>query len=129
MQDRKFYTEANRISWNEAAPRHEEKNQQQLLQDVTRADFNALEPELAETLNRLDIQGKRVAQICCNNAKDLLSVIKMGAGSGLGIDAASAFIDQGNELIKAAHYQEKWSCSSVTSTTFQINITNSLMLF
>ncbi|WP_417455008.1 class I SAM-dependent methyltransferase [Kiloniella sp.] len=107
MQNRKYYTEANRISWNEAAPRHEKRNQQKLLQDVTHTDFNALEPELTETLKRIDIQGKRVAQICCNNAKDLLSVMKMGASYGLGVDAASAFIEQGNELITTAHYQDK----------------------
>ncbi len=106
MQDRKFYTDANRASWDEVAPRHRDSNQKKLIKDVTQPDYNALVPELIETFNLIDVKDKNVAQICCNNAKDLLSVIKMGARSGVGIDASVAFIDQGNEIIEAAGYRD-----------------------
>ncbi|MEH6629266.1 MAG: class I SAM-dependent methyltransferase [Halopseudomonas aestusnigri] len=105
MENRKFYTDANRASWDEVAPRHRSSNQEKLLNAVKISDYNALVPELIETFSLIDLKGKNVAQVCCNNAKDLLSVIKMGARSGVGIDASAGFIEQGKEIIATAGYQ------------------------
>ena len=106
MKNRKFYTDANHASWEEAAPRHRSVNQEELLNAVRAPDFNALHKEFTETLDLIDIKNKNIAQICCNNAKDLLSVIKLGARSGVGVDASAGFIDQGNEIINAAGHQD-----------------------
>ncbi|MCZ4281017.1 class I SAM-dependent methyltransferase [Kiloniella laminariae] len=106
MDNRKFYTEANRESWDEAAPKHRAANQEQLLQDVQQRDFNPLADYLQESLALVGVKNKKIIQLCCNNGKDVLAVQKMGARSSVGVDAAPAFIEQGRELVEAAGLQD-----------------------
>ncbi len=106
-RDRKYYTDANRESWDEAADRHRAANQARLLQDVRNTDYNALDHFLIEALAVPGVAGKSVVQLCCNNAKDLLSVMRMGAARGVGVDASTAFIAQGEELVAAADLQDR----------------------
>ena len=106
-KDRKYYTDANRETWEEVADRHRASNQARLLQEVRRADYNALDNFLIEALSIPDIAGKSVIQLCCNNAKDLISVMRRGAARGVGVDAAPAFIAQAEELVAAADLQDR----------------------
>lgn len=106
MTDRSYYTEANREAWNEAASCHRAQNQPDLLAAVQQPDFNALNPELVVALETIGVAGKSAIQLCCNNAKDLLSVKRMGAGRCVGLDASAPFVEQGRELIEVAGLQD-----------------------
>lgn len=105
--DRKFYTDANRECWEEAADYHRAANQERLLQEVRSADYNALDDFLMDALAVPGVAGKRVIQLCCNNARELISVMRMGAAQGVGVDASPAFIAQGRELVAAADLQDR----------------------
>ncbi|MEM1378913.1 MAG: class I SAM-dependent methyltransferase, partial [Pseudomonadota bacterium] len=64
--------------------------------------FSELDTCLTETLLSLNLAGKRAAQICCNNARELLSLHSLGIEPVLGIDQSSAFLSQGAQLAQAS---------------------------
>jgi SAM-dependent methyltransferase len=93
---------ANRESWNEAAERHRAHAQYaRLLEGFATPGFSVLDEILTARLQGLGVAGKAVAQLCCNNGRELLSVKNLGAASVTGFDFAVAFLDQGRELAAA----------------------------
>jgi SAM-dependent methyltransferase len=50
----------------------------------------------------LGLAGKAVAQLSCNNARELISVKMAGAGRCVGFDISEAFIEQGQRLVAAS---------------------------
>ncbi|WP_444901807.1 class I SAM-dependent methyltransferase [Microbulbifer sp. SSSA007] len=98
-----FFVGKSLASWDEAGSIHWEVNKQ-LLEQVSDSKFNALEKDFDTLVSGYDICGKSVVQICCNNAKDLISIKKKGAGRCVGIDGSQAFVDQAKLLAKAAGY-------------------------
>lgn len=98
MSDREKYVASNKQAWNEVAPRHAAHNQAQLRERIAQGNYDWLADELVYMLQRVDVTGKSVVQIACNNGKDLLSVKNMGAGRCLGLDQADGFLEQAREL-------------------------------
>lgn len=104
--ERRRYTAANREAWNEAAPRHAKANQAALLENFARPGFISLEEHCVARLEEIGVAGKSVAQVCCNNGRDLLSVRNMGAGRCVGFDASEPFLEQARELARAAGHDD-----------------------
>jgi ubiquinone/menaquinone biosynthesis C-methylase UbiE len=102
MTDQIKYVTANRDAWNEVAPRHAARNQARLIALFRKGGYNHLEDIAQDMIRQTGIAGKTVVQIGCNNGIDLLSVKNMGAGRCLGIDQATAFLDQAREIAQAA---------------------------
>src|SRR3546814_18883875 len=97
---------ANRQSWNEAAGRHRAHAQYAaLLAGFATPGFSVLDDTLTARLLGLGLAGKAVAQLCCNTARELLSVKNLGAASVTGFDFAAAFLDQARELHAAGGSQ------------------------
>ncbi|MEO3428442.1 class I SAM-dependent methyltransferase [Pelagibius sp. CAU 1746] len=95
-------TAANKASWDEAAERHRSHDQYaRLLAGFARPGFSVLDATLTGRLQSLGLADKAVAQLCCNNARELLSVKNLGAASLTGFDFSEAFLDQGRELAAA----------------------------
>ncbi len=96
------YTNANRLAWNEAAPFHEASDDFQALREgFAHTGFSILDEVETERLQALGVQGKDVAQLCCNNGREILSIKNLGAARCVGFDQSSAFLAQAAEL-KAA---------------------------
>ena len=107
------YTKTNLDSWNEVEARHAKVNKD-LFKKVKAADFNNLNPDFESLINSLEIKGKSVVQVCCNNGIDLLSVKNKGAGRCLGIDGAEAFIKTAQKLAFASDQQNiDFVCSDI----------------
>lgn len=96
------YTAANRAAWEEAAPIHRKHNQAELVNAFREPGFSCLDDIETKHLKELGVNGKDVAQICCNNGRELISVKNMGAARCVGFDAAQGFLDQGREIALAA---------------------------
>ena len=91
--------DANRGAWNEAAERHRAHGQYaRLLEGFAKPGFSVLDATLTARLEALGLAGKAVAQLCCNNARELLSIKNLGAASVTGFDFAAAFLEQAREL-------------------------------
>ncbi len=103
---RREFTDANREAWDEAAPVHEKINQARLLEAFSKPGYNALDDHCLDRLKEIGVQGKSVAQLCCNNGRELLSLKNLGAGHCVGFDASAAFIEQARELAKASGHTD-----------------------
>jgi SAM-dependent methyltransferase len=109
----KEITTANRAAWEEAAPIHGQQNQAQSIKEFSRPGFSCLDQFETRRLEALGIAAKDVAQICCNNGRELLSVKNMGAARCVGFDGAQGFLDQGRELAEAGGLDVEFICTDV----------------
>jgi ubiquinone/menaquinone biosynthesis C-methylase UbiE len=92
------YIEANRRMWNETADIHAQSHGAALQQRVQAPDFNTFDFVEKRIFEQIDLKGKDVIQLCCNNGRELISVKKAGAGRCVGVDVSDEFIAQGKLL-------------------------------
>lgn len=103
---RRAFTDANREAWDEAAPVHAKTNQARLLQGFKKPGYSTLTEHCLKRLTEIGFQNKSVAQLCCNNGRELLSLKNLGAGRCVGFDASAAFIEQARELAGASGHTD-----------------------
>lgn len=88
------YIESNKEAWEEAFehrhPNWGEENHIKLLNEA----LPFFDEKAAEELHEINFAGKDIAQFCCNNGRELLSLIKNGANSGIGFDIAENILSQ-----------------------------------
>ena len=65
-------------------------------------DFITFKGDILNALQQIDIHGKDVIQLCCNNGRETLSLRNMGAARCVGVDAAEEFLAHGREMIRIA---------------------------
>jgi len=91
----------NRRAWNETAAIHEQRIPD-LLAAIARGGFSTLDATEERVFAKLASDRRlTVAQLCCNNARELLSLALRGHRS-TGFDLSEAFLDQGRRLATAA---------------------------
>ncbi len=110
---RKNFTDANREAWDEAAALHRSQNMESLLAGFRTPGHSCLDEIETERLQALGAPGKDVAQLCCNNGRELLSVKNMGAGRCVGFDAAKGFIEQARELAAVGGIDCAFLCTDI----------------
>lgn len=97
------YTDSNKEAWEEAFDKRKagwgEKNA-----EILRAgDFPFLSPEMIETVKQYDFSDKRIAQFCCNNGRELMSIVKGShAAQGVGFDIAENIVSAARETAEKA---------------------------
>jgi SAM-dependent methyltransferase len=114
--DRSDYTRANRKAWNQAAPIHERARFEELLAGFRTPGYSCLDPVETAVLERIGVRGKAVAQLLCNNGRELLSVKNLGAGRCVGFDIADAFLEQAHRLAEAGGID----CEFVAGDVYEI---------
>lgn len=113
--DTEFYTEQTIASWDEAADIHSNINFD-LLEQVSHASYNHLNPVFNTLIDDYGVKNKSIAQVCCNNGIDLISIKNKGAERCVGIDGSAEFIKQANILSQAANHQDiEYLCSDIYS--------------
>ena len=112
------YTSANRRAWDEAAPAHRARAHfASLLEGFGQPGFSLLKPLETRRLQDIGIAGVDVAQLCCNNGRELLSIKNLGAARCVGFDQSSGFLAQAAELAQAGGID----CRFVESDIYQIS--------
>ena len=112
------YTDANRRAWDEAAPAHRARAHfQTLLEGFGRPGFSILKPLETQRLQAIGVEGRDVAQLCCNNGRELLSIKNLAAERCVGFDQSAAFLAQAAELAAAGEID----CRFVESDIYQIS--------
>ena len=106
-------TEANRAAWEEAAPLHRSQNLARLVKDFSKPGHSCLNDIESGILRDLGVAGKDVAQLCCNNGQELLSVKNIGAARCVGFDGAEGFIAQARELAAAGAIDASFECTNI----------------
>jgi len=98
----KDITEANRRAWNAVAPVHREKQGEALASQFSVPGSSCLDAVELEHLRRIGIEGKRIAQLCCNNGRELISFTNLGAASAVGFDISEAVLEEAERLTTVA---------------------------
>ncbi len=111
------YIMSNKAAWEEAYPHHQAGYQVDMVDQLREKDVTFLNAETMGELQRIDLQGKRVAQFCCNNGRELLSLIKLGAQSGVGFDIAENFVEYGNRCAKRLQFD----CRLISTNIYDID--------
>ena len=106
-------TSANREAWDEAAPLHRAQNMERLTAAFGEPGYSCLDQVETARLRALGVAGKDVAQLCCNNGRELLSVKNLGAAACVGFDGAEGFVAQARELAAAGGLACDFVCTDV----------------
>lgn len=54
-------------------------------------------------IEKIDFKGKIIAQFCCNNGRELLSLMQLKSNYGVGFDIAENIIEQAKETARKAN--------------------------
>lgn len=114
--DRHVITQANRLAWNASAKRHRETpDWAWQLAGFVDPSFSTLDPVISNVLDKQEVAGARVIQIGCNNGREVLSVLALGAETAVGIDQSDAFIAQAEELRAASPHGDncRFVCADI----------------
>lgn len=111
------YIQKNKAAWEEAFEhRHSnwgDENHKRLMNE--RLPF--FHPDIVRELEKIDLKDKAISQFCCNNGRELLSMMQLGAKTGVGFDIADNIIKQAIDTAKKAGIN---NCSFVSCNILDI---------
>ena len=88
------YIVNNKAAWEEAFEHRRENWGDDNYNRLVNEDLPFFCDDVAKELRMIDLKGKRVAQFCCNNGRELLSMMQLGPAGGVGFDIAENILDQ-----------------------------------
>ncbi len=113
------YNESNKMAWEEAFDNRRDDWGEDIVARIKNEGYPFLEKVLIDELSNFDFKGKTIAQFCCNNGRELLSIFKMGAEYGVGFDIAENMVSFAN--ITAMDL--KMNCTFVATDILDIDST------
>ncbi len=97
----KNYIEGNKAAWEEAFENRDAAWGADITERVRNEEYPFFNEETKEVLKKLDTEGAVIGQFCCNNGRELLSLVKSGkARKGVGFDIAENQVAFANEKAK-----------------------------
>ena len=115
--DHKKYTSMNKEAWNEVQPIHQKGRKIDLKEAVKDPQFNTLAKEEMDGFTKIGYEGKEIVHVCCNNGIELLSLVKLGAKSGVGYDISDKFIAEANTYADIAQA----NCKYIQADAYDLN--------
>jgi len=116
MDETRKITEANRAAWNEVTPIHQKNRKIDLKAKFAEPGYSYLDPTETAKLQEIGLEGKKVAQLSCNNGREIISVVNLGAAEGVGFDISDEVIREAEELASIA----KANCRFVRTDVYDI---------
>lgn len=113
------YIKANKEAWEEAFQKHQDGYKLDIAAKILESESGFLNRDTLKELAAIDLKNKKVAQFCCNNGRELLSVMKLGARSGVGFDIADNFVAEANRLAWKLHFP----CEFIATNIYEISDT------
>lgn len=112
------YFEKNKQAWEEAFEhRHKnwgDDNYRRLLTE----ELPFFDENVVKELKKIEFKEKNIAQFCCNNGRELLSLMSLGAKSGVGFDIADNILAQAKNTAEKANIK---NCEFVTGNILDIS--------
>ncbi|MCP4180504.1 MAG: class I SAM-dependent methyltransferase [bacterium] len=110
----KEYTNSNREAWNEVTPKHQAARNERLDKSFSTPGYIIQrDKQLLSLFDKIQIKGKDVIHLCCNNGIELLSIKNMGAGRCVGVDISDLAVDEANNRAKESNIDCEYICSDV----------------
>ena len=110
------YFKSNKQAWEEAFAHRHEDWCEDMPKTLQTEDLPYMNPMLRQALRSLDLKHKIIAQFCCNNGRELLSAMQLGALKGYGFDIAENMIAQANHVAD----QAKLNCAFTACNILKI---------
>lgn len=97
------YIKTNKAAWEEVFDNRANNYGENNHETLKSGKFAFFDSDLKDEIAGMDFKGKNVAQFCCNNGRELLSlVLDSGAASGTGFDIAENILAQAVETAEKA---------------------------
>ena len=113
MPELEKYTEANRKAWNAAMPHHRKARDDHWNRLLSDPDYVfQTDPELS-ILQEIGIRDKDIANLCCNNGLELLSLKRLGARRCVGFDISDEAISDARQRAERFHLPAEFHRHSV----------------
>ena len=97
------YIEKNKEAWEEAFDNRINGWGDAVVENLQASSAYYIQPALQAELDQLNLAGKHVAQFCCSNGRELLSISSHYGAVGTGFDIAENLIAQGQMHAKQLH--------------------------
>lgn len=97
------YTKKNREAWNEAAGVHRKNRKVDYTELFQNKNYSMLDPTLSSLLKKIPLDGSIIAQFCCNNGRELLSIVNTTGAAGVGFDISDEFVAEAKLIAKSAN--------------------------
>ena len=95
------YIEGNKAAWEEAFENRDASWGADITDRIRKEDYPFFYDEMKRVLNRIRTEDAVIGQFCCNNGRELLSLVKCGkAKKGIGFDIAENQVAFANEKAK-----------------------------
>lgn len=91
------YIIKNKEAWEEAFDHRMNGWGETVVHNLQNKSDYYIHPSIKGELDKLDLLNKKVAQFCCNNGRELLSITKHYGANGTGFDIAENLILQGSQ--------------------------------
>ena len=95
-------TESNREAWNEVSTYHRTARNNSLQIGFANPEYTTLNRDCDDVLiakiRDINISGKTISQMPCNNGRELLSLMRFGAKEAIGFDISDAAIEEAKQL-------------------------------
>lgn len=88
------YIKSNKDAWEEAFERRHKNWGDDNYKRLIREELPFLEADVITELKDIDLVGKTIAQFCCNNGRELLSLMQLHPKEGVGFDIAENILEQ-----------------------------------
>ncbi|HEX3020199.1 MAG TPA: class I SAM-dependent methyltransferase [Chitinispirillaceae bacterium] len=122
------YIDGNREAWNTASLYHQKAMADVWMQGFTKPGYTSFDEFDYKLYKHITFEGKSVFQAPCNNGREILSFINMGAVEGVGFDISDENINFSNKLksisgLKAEFYRTNvYEISNQFNNQFDIGI-------
>lgn len=117
----KNYIEANRAAWNTAALYHQQAMADEWMQGFTKPGYTTFNEYDYNLYKHIPFKGKSVFQAPCNNGREILSFINLGASEGVGFDIGDENIAFSNKLKSISELQAEFYRTDVYEISNQFN--------
>ena len=108
------YIEGNKAAWEEAFDKRDASWGADITERIQKEDYPFLEKEMVDVLRTVDTEEKVIGQFCCNNGRELLSLVKNGkASKGVGFDIAENQVAFANEKAKELNLPCKFEAVNI----------------
>ncbi|HRX07875.1 MAG TPA: class I SAM-dependent methyltransferase [Candidatus Limiplasma sp.] len=123
------YTHTNKQAWEEAFDHRHEGWCDDLPARLKTDDLPYINPQLRDALKGLDLKGKTIAQFCCNNGRELLSAMQLGAKAGYGFDIAENMVEFASGVAQKAGLPCTFTATDILRIGEEYDASFDLVLF
>jgi cyclopropane fatty-acyl-phospholipid synthase-like methyltransferase len=111
------FNDLNKMAWEEAFENRKTGWGEDIVNRIRNERYPFLEKVLIDELCNYDLKGKTIAQFCCNNGRELLSLFTFGAEYGVGFDIAENQVSFANRIAE----QLKMNCTFIATDILEID--------